>query len=177
MISYEMPTLETTQLILRRVCETDLNDIASWYEDILPKARHHTAAVEFLRFCFSSYLKWGWGPWGIQLKANGVLIGNCGFYHLDLQQRRGEVNYFVASPYRGRGIATEALRAVIQFGLFDFGLLVVQARCDADNVSSERVLQKARMRFEKMADLDEKLYVITRGELQNCAGDTRKVEI
>lgn len=172
-----MPTLETTQLILRKVCETDLNDIASWHEDILPKPQCHTAAVEFLRFCFGSYLKWGWGPWGIQLKLNGVLIGNCGFCHLNLQQRRGEVNYFVASPYRGRGFATEAIKAVIQFSLFDFGLLVVQARCHVDNVSSERVLQKARMRFEKMADLDQKLYVIARDEFQNCPGDTRKVDM
>ncbi|MGB3330787.1 MAG: GNAT family N-acetyltransferase, partial [Thermomicrobiales bacterium] len=57
------------------------------------------------------------------------------------------VGYMLLSTEWGRGYATEALRAAIAFMLDDLGGTHVWAWCFAANGASERVMQKAGMRF------------------------------
>jgi [ribosomal protein S5]-alanine N-acetyltransferase len=176
-LNLKMRELETERLQLRAFRESDLADVARWDEGL--------RAEEFLEFCFRSYREWGMGPWAMVLKETGVIAGNCSFcrigYERDLEALEycGEVNYFVARPYRGKGLALEALQGILRFGFDDIRLSRIQGRCAAENVSSERVLQKAAMKFDRMiagagALPEEKLYAISREEFLAATGSGRK---
>jgi [ribosomal protein S5]-alanine N-acetyltransferase len=143
----KMQVLETERLVLRKLSQEDLKDIVVWEE--LPSAQQaEIQAQEFLDYCFREYREWGFGPWGIQWKETGAIVGNCGFPHIIFKELCGEVNYYIAPSHRGRGLAPEALQALLQFGFREIGLTRIQARCEPDNLNSERVMQKAGMKFE-----------------------------
>jgi [ribosomal protein S5]-alanine N-acetyltransferase len=161
-----MIDLETERLRLRAFRPADLPDVAAWEET--------AHADAFLEFCFRSYREWGLGPWAMVLKPSGVIVGNSGFCRishdriLDTFEYCGEVNYYVAPRDRGAGLATEALSAMLKFGFGDLKLTRIQGRCSPENVASERVMQKAGFKFERMiaattgGSSEEKLYALTR---------------
>jgi len=162
----KMSDLETERLLLREFRQTDLADVARW------EGTSH--AEKFLEFCFQSYREWGMGPWAMLLKESGTIVGNSGFCRINYDRTLGsleycgEINYYVAPQYRRQGLATEALRAVLKFGFDEIKLTRIQGRCPPDNLSSERVLQKAGLEFERMIaaavnDLQaERLYAMSR---------------
>jgi RimJ/RimL family protein N-acetyltransferase len=147
----DMPVLETERLVLRKLDLSDLRDIIAW-EDIPHGQSAGGQAQEFLDYCFREYRERGVGPWGIQLKETKAIVGNCGFPHVIFKNLCGEVNYYVAPRHRGQGLAPEALKALLKFGFRGIGLARIQARCELGNLSSERVMQKAGMRFEGLIE-------------------------
>jgi ribosomal-protein-alanine N-acetyltransferase len=147
----DMPVLETERIVLRKLDQDDLKDIAAW-EDVPIAQSARVQAQEFLDYCFREYRERGIGPWGIQLKETRVIVGNCGLPHVIFKSHCGEVNYYVAPRHRGQGLAPEALKALLKFGFRDIGLARIQARCELGNLSSERVMQKAGMRFEGLIE-------------------------
>jgi len=170
-----MRPLETERLVLRGLRQEDLGDIAGWGAWANAQFGKEIEAQEFLDFCFREYRESRMGPWGILLKSTGLLVGNCGLPHISFKQGTGEINYYVAREYRGQGLATEALMALLGFGFGDMGLTRIQGRCAPDNRSSERVMQKAGMKFERMiqsgagsgeASRTEKLFVVMRSALK-----------
>jgi [ribosomal protein S5]-alanine N-acetyltransferase len=173
----DMPVLETERLVLRKLDLKDLGDIIAWEEVPIAQSAE-VQAQEFLDYCFREYRERGIGPWGIQLKETNAIVGNCGFPHVIFKSLCGEVNYYVTPRHRGKGLAPEALKALLKFGFRDIGLTRIQARCELSNLSSERVMQKAGMRFEsliedepssKSTSLKQKLYAILAKEF-NLAG-------
>jgi RimJ/RimL family protein N-acetyltransferase len=60
-----------------------------------------------------------------------------------------EVGYLLASAYHGRGLATEAVRAVIEDATRRLGIPVLTAIVDEPNVGSIRVLEKTGFRLER----------------------------
>jgi [ribosomal protein S5]-alanine N-acetyltransferase len=146
-----MPVLETERFILRRLDQDDLPDIVAW-EEVPAGQSPGVQGQVFLDYCFREYAERGIGPWGIQLKETKAIVGNCGFPHIFFKNRCGEVNYYVAPRFRGQGLAPEALKALLQCGFQDMGLIRIQARCELGNNSSERVMQKAGMRFEGLIE-------------------------
>jgi ribosomal-protein-alanine N-acetyltransferase len=166
----KMRELQTARLVLREFQQADLTDVTSWEQGLEPQ--------NFLEFCFGSYRKWGMGPWAMLLKERRRIVGSCSFCRISYDRALktfdycGEVNYFVAPQYRGSGLATEALRAILGFGFRDIRLTRIQGRCSPENLSSERVLQKAGLQFERMilasrgGSPDEKLYAIMREDYQ-----------
>jgi [ribosomal protein S5]-alanine N-acetyltransferase len=143
----KMPVLETERLVLRQLDQQDIRDIIAW-EEVAWAQNTDVAAQEFLDFCFREYRERGIGPWGIQWKQTGAIVGNCGFPHIILKKLCGEVNCYIASRHRGQGLAREALQALFLWGFRDVGLTRIQARCEPDNLSSQRLAQKAGMRYE-----------------------------
>jgi ribosomal-protein-alanine N-acetyltransferase len=143
----KMPVLETERLVLRKLVQEDLRDINAW-EEVTWAQNTGAAAQVFLDYCFREYRERGIGPWGIQLKETGAIVGNCGFPHIIFKKFSGEVNCYIASRHRGQGLACEALRALFLWGFREIGLTRIQARCEPDNLSSQRLAQKAGMKFE-----------------------------
>src|SRR6266542_2791134 len=52
----------------------------------------------------------------VALKATGELIGNCGIRMESVDATEADIGYELAPPHWGRGYATEAARAIVQFG-------------------------------------------------------------
>lgn len=84
----------------------------------------------------------------VTLKDSDRLIGGCGLYDLNLEHREGELGYCFNRNYWGQGFATEAGRAMLEFGLRHLGLHRIFATCDPNNTASRRVLEKIGMQQE-----------------------------
>lgn len=77
--------------------------------------------------------------------ADETLIGETGFHGPADASGAVEVGYSIVPAYRGRGLATEATRALIRAALTRPGIRRIIAECLDDNLASLRVLEKLGM--------------------------------
>lgn len=80
-------------------------------------------------------------------KDGEALIGAAGL-RVESEQRAAELGYVLHHEFWGRGLATEAARALSQFGFGVLGLHRISALVDPENLGSRRVLGKLGMREE-----------------------------
>ena len=76
------------------------------------------------------------------------MIGTCGFTSFDFRNNSAEVGYVLNRSYWGKGIAPEALDAVIAFGFDELILRRIEAKFIIGNDNSRRVMEKCGMQFE-----------------------------
>jgi ribosomal-protein-alanine N-acetyltransferase len=86
------------------------------------------------------------GTWALCL-TDGELVGAAGLY-LELTHRRAELGYWIARTHWGRGLATEAVLALVDHAFDDLALERVFAHHLPWNPASGRVLTKAGLRRE-----------------------------
>jgi RimJ/RimL family protein N-acetyltransferase len=87
-------------------------------------------------------------PWGVFHKDDRKIIGTCGFVYWLPHHARAEIAYAIGRPYWNRGLMTEAVRMANSFGFRVMRLNRLEARAEAPNVGSTRVMEKAGMTFE-----------------------------
>jgi RimJ/RimL family protein N-acetyltransferase len=80
-------------------------------------------------------------------RPEGRYIGRCGLYPYRtdagvLIPGEAMVAFYLARPYWGRGLATEAGRAFVRHGFETLGLTRIEAGANAENLASNRVIQK-----------------------------------
>jgi RimJ/RimL family protein N-acetyltransferase len=75
-------------------------------------------------------------------------VGFIGFYCADSELLRAEVGYVLSPAHQGKGFATEALLALINWGQFIFKIHKFTATCDARNLASAHVLTKCGFELE-----------------------------
>jgi RimJ/RimL family protein N-acetyltransferase len=73
--------------------------------------------------------------------SHGAFCGMAGFDVRD--DGRGELGWYLAPRFWGRGCATEISALLLGFGFGDLGLPAVVATCDPANIASRRVLEKS----------------------------------
>lgn len=97
------------------------------------------------------YPERGFGPYAVLDKRSLQVMGYCGlFYFADVcGQPEVEIGYRLARRYWGSGYATEAARAVRNYGFGEFGMSRLVALIDPANLASIRVAKKLDMRYEK----------------------------
>jgi [ribosomal protein S5]-alanine N-acetyltransferase len=76
------------------------------------------------------------------------LIGSISIQITDRQNQQGEIGYIFDPAVWSRGYATEATRALLDFGFGTLELHRIAATCHPDNIGSARVLEKVGMSFE-----------------------------
>ena len=79
------------------------------------------------------------------MDVDDVIVGTIGAY--DYKDDYIEVGFSVEPGWQGRGIATEALKKVLEYLTENEGIPCVTAWCAAENGGSKRVLEKAGMRL------------------------------
>ena len=84
----------------------------------------------------------------VTLQETGQLIGNCGIRKESADVRVASIGYEFAPDHWGRGYASEAARAVVDYGFRVLGMHRIWADCVADNTGSAHVLEKLGMRLE-----------------------------
>lgn len=77
---------------------------------------------------------------GIRIKNVEGIIGLMSFQHWSRVQSKATVAYMLDRTYWNQGIATEALRILLEFGFRELGLHQVEGRCQEDNMASEKVM-------------------------------------
>ena len=144
-----MSVIETERLLFRDHVEADLEPFCEMESDAeyrCPQKVHPRAELE------RSFRECWMVPKPMALlatifKPEGRYIGRCGLY-----PNRGEddvvipgearLAFYLARPYWGRGLATEAGRAFIQRGFGVLGLSRIEAGANASNAASNQVLRK-----------------------------------
>ena len=76
------------------------------------------------------------------------MIGTCGVTALNEACFSGEVGYVINPQYSNMGIATEAVKRVLEFGFEVLGLRRIEAHYMPENKASRRVMEKCGMTFE-----------------------------
>lgn len=79
-----------------------------------------------------------WGPWELRVVPEGVVVGGAGF-HGPPSEGTVEVGYGLAPSWRGRGLAREAVAALVGLAR-DHGVDRVVAHVDPQNAASVRLL-------------------------------------
>lgn len=99
----------------------------------------------------ANYEKHGYGMYALEEKATGSTIGFCGIVHPD-GQAEAEVKYAFLRSHWGRGLATEAVIGLLDYGIQAHGLGYIIATTAPENVASHRVLLKAGLARGELRD-------------------------
>lgn len=79
------------------------------------------------------------------MDIDGVIVGTIGAY--DYKDNQIEVGFSVVPGWQGRGLATEALKKVLEYLTENEGIPCVFAWCANENIGSQRVLEQAGMQL------------------------------
>jgi len=72
--------------------------------------------------------------------ANNQIIGIINL--TKPKNHSSEIGYFLGKNYQGKGIATESVKQMVQFGFYKLKLNKIYAYCDPKNIASQKVLLK-----------------------------------
>ena len=79
------------------------------------------------------------------MDIDDVFVGTIGAY--DFKDDQIEVGFSVVKGWQGRGLATAALKKVLEYLTGNEGISCVTAWCASENIGSRRVLEKAGMKL------------------------------
>lgn len=79
---------------------------------------------------------------------DGRVVGDVSLEWTSAEHRQGEIGYAFHPAVHGRGLAGEAVTALLDLALGPVGLHRVSGRCDARNTASAAVMQRLGMRQE-----------------------------
>jgi RimJ/RimL family protein N-acetyltransferase len=86
--------------------------------------------------------------WAIRSAADS-LIGGCGFEGFRVgESHRGEIGYWLAKPFWGRGIMTAVVQRLCRHAFDELRLVKITAHVFAHNPPSARVLEKCGFQQE-----------------------------
>ena len=116
------------------------------------------------------------GLWATIYKENGRFIGRCGLLPWVIDERAEvEVAYLLDKAYWGRGLATEAALAIVDYAFEQLNLSRLICMMYPENHASENVARKMGMTLETMME-DETgeflLYSRGRNSITNSAGES-----
>ena len=84
----------------------------------------------------------------VELENGTALIGDVYLNLKSAHARQGEIGYSFNPAYTGRGFATEAVAALVDWGFRKLRLHRIMARCDVRNEPSWRLLERLNFRCE-----------------------------
>ncbi|OKP67893.1 GCN5 family acetyltransferase [Paenibacillus sp. P3E] len=153
------PVIETDRLRLRVLTLEDNEAVFQHFSDEevtrymdIPPCRDIAEADEMIQF----HIDDSGCRWGIFDKQQERMAGTCG-YHCWRTGPPGtaEIGYDLSRAFWGKGLMTEALHPVIQFGFEQMGLEVIEATVDPGNDRSIRLLMA--LGFSREAELVDNL--------------------
>ena len=148
-----IPTLKTERLVLRKIERADLEDVFAYASDpkvpefllwsVHPNKGYTKAYLALLqkRYAQSEFYDWG-------IEFDGHIVGTVGFTSFSIEHGIGEVGYVLSSSVWGKGIASEALARIMEYGFCELGLNRIEARFMVENAKSETVLKRAGFTHE-----------------------------
>ena len=152
MLPTPFPRLNTPRLLLRAFAPADVPTLVILANDYevakntlnIPHPYREEDARQWVRITQESFQQQTSYAFALELRATGEFIGGIG---LTLERRfdRAEAGYWLGQPYWGKGLATEALGALLRFGFEELKLHKIYATHIAENPASGRVMRKNGM--------------------------------
>lgn len=157
-----MAILRTERLLLRAWRGSDLApwadlnadpEVRAHFGGVLTRERSEASAALFQQDLASR----GWGWWAVEVAESGTFIGMTGLDPVDegMPFTGVEAGWRLARPAWGHGYATEAARAVLEFGFGELGLPEILAVTSAGNLRSRAVMRRLGMTYDPADDFDD----------------------
>ncbi len=141
----EIPTLRTPRLTLRGFCASDLDDYAALNAD--PRFRDPLGGEIYSRARSWAAMESAMGQWALRghglfaVEHDGRCIGRVGILHPS-DWPEPELAWGIGADWWGRGLATEAARAVLDWGFGPRGMTRLVSFILPVNQRSRRVAEK-----------------------------------
>ncbi len=109
---------------------------------------------------------------------NDTLCGAIRLNHIEPENRKLSIGYYIGAGFQGRGLATSSIRAVLRFVFEQLQFNRVQLKCASTNVASQRVAERLGFSWEgllRQAELidgqyvDHYVYGLLRSEFEAAA--------
>ena len=153
--------IETNRLLLRHFTPNDVDDLYQIYSNPeLFKYMLNEISTEklllwkqtraIIHSLMNNWQKHHFGVWAVVDKKHQKLIGHCGFKFLE-NTAEVQIGYLLNKSYWGRGLATEAASAALNYGFKIANLERIVAIAKPENIASCRVMEKLGMKYEKDA--------------------------
>ena len=169
-IFINLPNLETDRLILRKLLYSDREAIFEYAQNenvakhvIWYPHREMVDTIAFLNLVYDSYNKNKAAPWGIQFKGDDKIIGTAGFVSWNYEKKSAEIGFALAENQWSKGIITEAVKKIIEFGFEKMELGTITSRCKPENIGSAKVLEKCGFEYE--GTIENQMYI--KGKFEN----------
>ena len=98
-----------------------------------------------------------WYQIAIISKTNGELIGDIGIHFFDVDRYQVEIGCTLAKTYHGKGIAIEALKAIIEYLFVYLYKQRITCSIDPHNLASIKMVE--RLGFRKEAHFKQSIYI------------------
>ena len=155
--------LESEHLLLRRLNDHDVNEVFELRSNpetmkfiprpLLANREEALAHIQKINAAIDSNEGINWA---ITRKGDDKLIGIAGHYRIQWEHFRSEIGYMFLPECHGKGIATEMLKLLIDYGFDEMNMHSIEAVIEPANIGSARVLEKNG--FVKEAHLIENEY-------------------
>lgn len=140
------PVLETERLVLRQLTLDDAPDLFALRtnEDAMkyinkPRPKEIAEIIALINRMNELTERI---QWAITLKDQGKLFGTMGYHRVEKEHYRAEVGYMISPEYWGKGITSEALGKVLDYGFNGIGLHSIEANINPANEVSRKLLKK-----------------------------------
>jgi RimJ/RimL family protein N-acetyltransferase len=88
-----------------------------------------------------------WLTFAVVWREAGRVVGEIGLKLVSREDRLGEIGFVFHPDYQGRGLATEAARAMLALGFGPLRWQRIIGCCDARNLASARLMERIGMRL------------------------------
>ncbi|MEX2439629.1 MAG: GNAT family N-acetyltransferase [Actinomycetota bacterium] len=146
--------IETARLVLRRSRVEDAETIAGYRSD--PEVSRYQGwertDLEGVQASIGEMAELvpgepGWVQFSVEERGSGTLIGDVGLSPAEDEPGVVKLGYTMAPSAQGKGYATEAVAALVDYAFDTLGADVVRAYASAENLPSHRVAEKAGLRL------------------------------
>ena len=104
---------------------------------------------ENIRRVQARWEKYGFSWWAIKEKASEAIVGAACLQHLaNVEDAPLEIGWRLVPDQHGKGYATEAAKAIIDFAQEQTGATYLVAVADPENIPSQRVMQRLGMSYK-----------------------------
>jgi RimJ/RimL family protein N-acetyltransferase len=149
----EAPRIETERLILRefRAGDLDAHAVTLGDEEIMRhiggKPLNREDSWRRLLMGIGMWSLVGMGPWAVERKSDGRMVGHCGFFQFHREMTplilgEPEMGWIFDRSVHGQGIAFEACQAALVWAEREIGADSYPAIIDLDNAASMKLADR-----------------------------------
>ncbi|RDV10733.1 N-acetyltransferase [Pontibacter diazotrophicus] len=157
------PKIETERLFLTELKSDDIYEIVkhasnkniSDFTQNIPFPYSEKDAIHWISVANKGFENGSQYTFAIRTKENNEFIGGIGL-KVERRDNRAEIGYWIAEPYWGKGLATEATKSIIKYGFEKLKLNKLTSSHLAKNPASGRVMENCGM--TKEGELKEQVF-------------------
>ena len=144
----DFPTIRTERFLLRQFVESDLENVYRGLSDpeiikyygVSYKTLEDTKAQ--LRF-FADLENEGTGIWwAVCSLDNRIFYGAGGLNNLSKEHKKAEIGFWLLTEFWGKGIMTEVMPIICNYGFDNLGLHRIEGLVETDNLNCKNAMKK-----------------------------------